>query len=172
MTKQRIKICCLLPVLAILAILLSGCGKTITQTTSERAAEKIIEQQTGGQAKVDVNQGNVKVESKDGNIEVGQNVKLPADFPKDVYVIDGNLVSAFSEPTKGTFTVSIQTEKSPAQAAAEYQEKLSSDGWKITGNMNFGGTFSVIAEKDDRIATAMVSASDNKTTVIISTGKK
>jgi methionine-rich copper-binding protein CopC len=172
MTKQRIKIYGLLPVLAMLAIILSGCGKTITQTTSEKAAEKIIEKQTGGQANVDVNQGNVKVESKDGKIEVGQNVKLPADFPKDVYVIDGNIVSAFSEPTKASYTVSIQTEKNPSEAAAVYQEKLSADGWKITGNMNFGGTFSVVAEKDDRTATAMASASDNKTTVIINTGKK
>lgn len=153
-------------------MVLTGCGKTITQQTTEKALENAIEKQSGGQAKVDINKDSYKVESKDGNIEVGQNVKLPADFPKDVYVIDGNIISAFSEPTKENFTVSIEINKSLSEAAEIYQEKLKADGWVVTGNMSFGDTTSVITEKNGRTATVMISKSNDKTTVVISTGKK
>jgi hypothetical protein len=147
--------------MVLLTTVLTGCGQNVSQTASEKATEKIIEQQTGGQAKVDINKDNLKVESKDGNIEVGQNVKLPEGFPKDVYVIAGNIISAFSEPTKENYTVSIEINKDLNEVAALYQEKLKADGWQITGNMSYGDVTSVVAEKDSRTATVMISKCDN-----------
>jgi hypothetical protein len=162
----------LLSALAVLAVILTGCGNSVAQKASEKALENAIEKETGGQAKVDINNNNYKVESKDGKIEVGQNVNLPDGFPKDVYVIGGNIISAFSEPTKESFTVSIEISMNLSEAAALYQEKLKGDGWQITGNMSYGDITSVIAEKADRTATVMISKSSDKTTVVLNTGKK
>lgn len=171
--RQRIKIYGLVSVLATLAVVLTGCGKAaVTQQATEKALENAIEKESGGQAKVDISNDSYKVETKDGNVEIGQNVKLPEGFPGDVYVIDGNIISAFSEPTKENYTVSIQVDKSLSEMMEIYQEKLKDDGWQITGNMAFGDSSTVIAEKGDRTATVMAGKSDDKTSITISTGKK
>ena len=151
---------------------LAGCGKSISQRAGEKAAEKIIEKQSGGKADVDINKGNVKVETEQGKMEAGENVKLPSDFPQDVYVIEGAVKAVFSNQANGGYTISIETDKGLNEASAAYQEKFKSDGWKITGTMSFEDTASVTAEKDDRIASVIISKSDAKTAVTVSTGKK
>jgi hypothetical protein len=172
MTKQKFKFLSLLLILPIFTLVLSGCGKSISQMAGEKAAEKIIENQTGGKANVDINNGNVKVNTKEGNIETGSNVKLPADFPSDVYVIDGNMVAAMSDQANKGFTISIEINKSLDEAFAIYQDEFKKQDWKITGTMNFGESASVAAEKDNRTASVFISKSDDKTTVILGAGIK
>ena len=172
MTKQKFKFLSLLLILPIFTLVLSGCGKSISQMAGEKAAEKIIENQTGGKANGDINNGNVKVNTKEGNIETGSNVKLPADFPSDVYVIDGNMVAAMSDQANKGFTISIEINKSLDEAFAIYQDEFKKQDWKITGTMNFGESASVAAEKDNRTASVFISKSDDKTTVILGAGIK
>lgn len=161
----------LLSLAVILSLFLAGCGKSITQRASEKAAEKIIEKQTGGKADVDVDKGNVKIETEEGKMEAGENIKLPSDFPKDIYVIEGTIKAAIYDQARGGQTISIETDKSMDEVYSLYQEKLKSDGWKITGTMAYGDVSSVVAEKDNRTASVIISKSDNKTTVTLSTGK-
>lgn len=172
MKNQKRKAYFLLPALAVAVLFLAGCGKSVSQKASEKTAEKIIEAQTGGKADVDINDKNVKVETAQGTMETGESVKLPADFPKDVYVIEGTIKVAFSDNESRAQTISIETGKSVEEAATAYQEKLKADGWQITGTMNFGDSASVMGEKDSRIVTVAASKSDNKTVVNINVGKK
>jgi hypothetical protein len=159
-------------ILPIIALALTGCGKSISQMASEKIAEKAIEAGTGGKAKVDVNNKGVKMETKDGNIETGDDVKSPANFPSDVFVIDGKIKAAIVDTASDNFSLTIETDKSMSNASVLYQDKLKADGWKITGTMNFGESASVIAEKDTRNISVMFTKSDTKTMVIISLGKK
>lgn len=172
MTKKTIKLSGLFIVLPALLLIITGCGKSVSQVVSEKATEKLIEKQIGGNTDVDINSGNVKMETKDGKFESGTNVKLPADFPSDVYVIEGNITAAISDQTSESFTISIETNKSVEEASAIYQEKFKSDGWKITGTMNFGDSSSVIAENDKRTVSVMIGKGDGKTSVVLSVGKK
>lgn len=158
----------MLPVLAVAVVFLAGCGKS----ANEKAAEKIIEAQSGGKADVDINDKNVKVETEKGTMESGENVKLPADFPKDVYVIDGTIKAAISDKDNQGQTISIETDKDVAEISTVYQEKLKADGWKITGTMNFGDSATVVGEKDDRVVSIIAGKSDGKTMVNVSVGKK
>lgn len=166
MTK-KIKFFRLLLILPIFILILSGCGKSVSKIVGEKAAEKIIENQTGGQAKVDINNGNVKVVSNEGNFETGSDVKLPADFPSDVYVIDGKIIAAMSNQANKGFTLSIDAAISLEEASSIYQEKLKADGWRITGTMNYGDSSSVVAGKDKRTASVFMSKSGDKTTIVL-----
>ena len=121
---------------------------------------------------MDINGQNEKVETEQGKIEAGENVKLPSDFPSDVYVIDGTIKIAISGQADEGQTVSIETDKKIEEVLSIYKEKLKSDGWNITGTMNFGEVATVIAEKDDRSVSVSTGASDGKTTVNIVVAKK
>jgi len=172
MQKKKNKFYFLLPVLALAILTLAGCGKSISQKASELAAEKMIEAQSGGKANADINGNNVKVETEQGKFESGENVKLPSDFPTDVYIIDGTIKVAVTGQAGESQTVSIETDKSVEEASAAYQEKLKSAGWKITGTMNFGGSATVVAEKDNRSVSVVIGRSDDKTTVTVGVAEK
>lgn len=169
---KKIKFFSLLLILPVFTLVLAGCGKSVSQIVGEKAAEKMIEGQTGGRTKVDIDNGNVKVETKEGNLETGSNVKLPADFPGDVYVIGGNIIAVMSDQANKSFTVSIEINKSLEEAAAIYQTELKKQGWNITGTMNFGDFSSVAAEKDDRTASVFISKNTDKTTVVLGVAEK
>lgn len=170
--KKKIRFSGLLLLLPIFIFILSGCGKSISEMTGEKAAEKIIEDRIGGKANVDVDNGNVRIETKDGNFETGKNIKLPSDFPRDVYVIEDNLTSAMSNQADGGFTISLETGKTVEEVSSIYQEKLKAESWDITGTMNYGDSSSVIAEKDSRVVSVFSSKNADKTAVIIGIGKK
>jgi len=172
MTKQKLKLYGLLVMLPAMAITLAGCGKSVSQMIGEKVAQTAINSQTGGKANVDLSNNNVKVNSKEGSYEAGDNVKLPDGFPSDVYVIPGKIGSAITSASSAGFTISITTDKSVEEAAAAYQDKFKADGWKITGTMNFGESSSVVAEKDNRTASVIISKGDNNTSVVLSTGNK
>ncbi len=169
---RKIKFLSLLLILPIFTLVFTGCGKSVSQTVGEKAAEKIIENRMGGKANVDVDNGNVKINTAGGNLETGSNVKLPADFPSDVYIIDGNIVTAMSDQANKGFTISIEINKSLEEASSIYQAELKKQGWNITGTMNFGDSASVIAEKVNRTASVFISKSADKTTVVLGIATK
>lgn len=172
MQKKKIKFYFLLPVLTLAILTLAGCGKSISQKAGELTAEKMIEAQSGGKANVDIDRNNVKIETEQGKFESGENVKLPSNFPADIYIIDGTIKVAVTDQAGEGQTVSIETDKSVEEVSALYQEKLKSFGWEIAGTMNFGESATIVAEKDNRSVSVVVIRSDDKTTVSITVTKK
>ncbi|MFA6394232.1 MAG: hypothetical protein WCW25_05215 [Patescibacteria group bacterium] len=164
---KKSKLFSLLLILPLATLILSGCGKSASELAGERAAEKSIENQLGGQADVDINNGNIKVESEQGNIETGDSVKLPDDFPSDVYVIDGKIIVATSNQAEKSFMLSIDATTGLEEAYSVYQEKFKAAGWQLTGTMNFGDSASVVAEKDKRAASIYLSRNGDKTNVVV-----
>ena len=65
------------------------------QKASEKVTEKIIEKSLknsgASDAKVDLSQGKMSIKTDTGEMvmSTGDSVSLPADFPKDIYVIKG-----------------------------------------------------------------------------------
>lgn len=155
-------------VLAGMAFVVTGCGKK----TAEKAAEKAIEESTGGQAEVDVGTNSVKINTNAGSFQAGGNISLPSGFPSDVYVIDGTIKAASTVTEGESYTVSIETSKSVSEAKSEYESKLKDDGWNVTLSMDFQGSASLAAEKGDRTVTVSVGESEGKTLVILGTSKK
>lgn len=147
----------------IVAVMLSGCG--------EKAAEKVIETSTGGQADVDIDNDSVKVNTNAGSWEVGEDISLPSGFPSDVHVVDGTIITAMTITEGESYTVSIQTSETVNSVKEEYESELAADDWEVTMSLAIQDGFSMSAEKGDRIVTVGISSEDEGALVIISTSK-
>ena len=112
---------------------LSACGQA-----AETLAEQAIEQGTG--ADVNIEEDGVTVETSEGAMSFGTDgVELPADWPKELPVFDGKLVSVIT--AEGSVTAGWETDSPAADAAAAYQKAFESAGYKVTSSMaEMGGS--------------------------------
>lgn len=150
----------LMPVLA-LALLLTGCGKN----ASELATEKIIENNLGGKADVNIENDSVKIETDQGNWQAGEGSSLPESWPDDVYVPDGKIVIA--SDTGFSKGVTIELDKGVTDLRDEYKEKITEEAWEITMELNVEGSVMLGAKKDNRNLSVSISNEDDKTTMTI-----
>ena len=141
---------------------------TLTACACEKTVEKAIEQSTGGEADVDLDDGSVKLNTNEGSLEIGEEVDLPSGFPSDIYVIDGTITAAMSTG-EDTYTASIETTKSVSEAKTKYVSELENDGWDITMTLDIGEGSTIGAEKDNRSVSISIAESDGATTVVIGT---
>ncbi len=187
--------------LAGLAAVGTGCGKaaqTVTEKATEKVIEKSIAKD-GGKAdvKIDSKSGKVQVKGTDasGNayevktdgdnktvnfkqtgkdaseMQIGEGAKLPADFPKDVPVLDGlqlQMVQAATE--KKEFVVQGKSTLSMEKAAAFYKEKVPAQGWKELTTMNAGEMQTMQYEKDQRSLSVMLMKDGDAIMVSTQTG--
>jgi hypothetical protein len=160
-----------------LASVLTAC-QTPAQKTSEKTAEKIaekaLEKSTGGKADVDIKNKQVNVQTNEGSLQTGENVSLPADFPSDVYVIEGTIKAVILNNKPKGYTVSLETDQTVSDVKTAYEEKIAADGWATTGIMDFGGTVSIAGEKDNRTLSVIISASEGeeKTSIVLGVAEK
>src|SRR5262245_23285061 len=92
--------------IAFAACTLVACGKS----PGERAAEAAIEASTGQKANVDADSGTITMQSKESEVKIagGEGAKLPATFPKDVYLPKDYVVESAME-MPGAMVVSLDT---------------------------------------------------------------
>ncbi|MDP2683682.1 MAG: hypothetical protein Q8P20_01370 [bacterium] len=152
----------LIGVVVLLAVTLSGC-----KNAAEKTVETAIESTTGIEA--DVDNDSITLNTNEGSLTVGDAATIPSGFPSDVYIIDGDVMSAMTIDTDSTFQVQIDTPKSLSEAGDIYNEELLAAGWTITSTLNMTDAISIMAEKDDRLTTVSVGTSDGVTVVIINT---
>ncbi len=145
------------------AVILTGCGRRLT----DKALERAIEQETGGAADVDFNGDNWTATTDQGSVAVGANVGLPADFPTDVYVPDGQVITAVSDLQQNGVSATIQTTMSSSDVIEKYKSELVRQGWTITTTANYGGTMMIGAQKDQRTLAVSAMGGDGLTTVTI-----
>jgi len=151
----------------LLTMSISACGK---KTITEKAIEKTIEESMGGQANVNLDDESVTIETEEGMMQVGSNTELPADWPEDIYIIDGNITSASSH-ANGIFNVSIETDQSTSDVQAKYEEELKKAGWTMTMTFVVEGNVMLGAKKDDRSVSITIGDDEGKTSIVIGTSK-
>ncbi|GEM_PF-2681802 len=150
----------------IVVAVVAGLGWFMTRS-NERAAEKAIENATGGNADVDVKNGKVSVKTDEGESVVGQNVSLPSDWPKDVMVYKGiksATIVAASTDKKGNYTVSLTTKDSAETVKNTYDEALANNGWTVSGELAVQGGTLITATKDTRNLSITIGPADDATT--------
>jgi copper chaperone CopZ len=125
------------PVLAAMLtvpLLLAGCSNA-----ADKAAEKTVEKQleaAGGDASVDINGDEIKVETSDGTVEAGTG-KLPSGFPEaDVPLVDGEVIVGVS--TGDGFSVSVKYDGSVADGFAAASKALTGAGLAQEEGMPIG----------------------------------
>ena len=128
---------------AALSLTAAGCGgDSVTIPTGE------------GNIQVDKDGDTFKVETKDGTVESGS--KLPDNFPDDVPLVDGDLISAAAISASGDdgFVVSLECDASAAEVSAQATEQFTAAGYKEVTRMS-AGTSSILGFESARWTIAL-----------------
>jgi len=165
-----------LGVLVCSAVLVSGCGKakkSISEKIAEKAIEMSMKDADGTSAKVDLSKGSMTIKTKDGETAVfsGEGASIPADFPKDVYIVKGAKIQ-MSMKTPDGYMLNLQVEQSAAKLAETYEAELKAQGWKQEASFDMGETRSLSYKKDERQVAIVMGKADAATTVMITVTDK
>ena len=154
----------------------SGCnlGEKIAEKATEKALEKAIEEgienEGGGEAEVDIDEGKTKISTDEGEFTIGQGAELPDGFP-DVVPVYSNItiLSSLTSTENGlqTFSVSGTTGDSVDEVFDWYESQLG--GWAIenesTSESNGEKIASVSANNGTYYLWILISGSDEETTI-------
>lgn len=162
----------LAPLLAAgLLFALAGCQKA-----ADKVAEAAIERATGNKVDVDQDGGTMTIKSGDGDIQVatsenGQNVPLPDDFPKDVFLPEQAAVNSAMDMA-GMKMVNVTTAASTSEVSGAIQKTMEAQGWKREMAMQAAeGSATLVYSKDKRQTVyQMMKADGGGTQVAIRTG--
>ncbi len=134
---------------------LSACGG---KSLVERNIENQLEKNLGGTVDVNLENNGFKVETEQGiTIETGENLTLPTDFPTDVFISNGELISAMENGMNNGFQVVLKTTDSMQNLEKIYEEKLVEDGWKINQTANLSELLMIEAKKEKRTVSVTIS---------------
>jgi hypothetical protein len=124
----------------------AGCkGKSL----SEKIAEKAIEKASGGKAKVDVGSGSLKIQTKEGEVEIGAASKWPSEIPEDVPKFEAGQFESSTRMSVENGTSWIMGIKDvEADAVAGYVQALKDAGWKEGLSSDSDAAYHFQVEKD------------------------
>ena len=155
----------LLTIMSAVVLTLAGCGKSPSEAIADKIAEKAIEKQSGGKARVDSAGGTMQITTAKGEtieVDAKGGAKLPDGFPKDVHVYAGAAIKQ-SMKAQGTFHLMMETADAKSKVADTYKSKLEADGWKQTMTADTGDATMLQYSKEKRNVTVNISESDGKT---------
>lgn len=153
-------------VLGAVAALVAGCGGgSASESASERIAEKAIEDSGTEGVDVDIDGGDVTIESDEGTIKVGSG-DVPESFPEELSVVDGDIVSSVDTPQGASLTVAVDD---PIAAFDEAVADLEANGWTREQLTEAGETRLAMFTQGDRTAMVMADGSTGQLTYTVST---
>ncbi len=141
-----------------MSLFISGCGKV-----AEKASEEAIEQAAGGNAKVDLDKGNIEVTTDEGTFKTGSN-EWPKQIPSDVpRFTEGEIISVVESTTEdqgqGVF---VGIENAGLDAADKYKSELEKAGWTISISSKTPESVMYGAQKDKRMVTVSFAINEGK----------
>mgnify|MGYP001435626532 CR=1 FL=1 len=148
-------------------LVLSGCKKASEKLT-DKLIEKSLKSSGAGDAKVDVANGKVSIKTDKGQMEMstGESVALPADFPKDIYVIKGAKIQTAMKTPEGHM-LQLSVERAKEKIAESYVSEMKAQGWTSDASMDMGETSTRLFKKDNRQVAVMISQKDSGAELVI-----
>jgi hypothetical protein len=128
-------------VISMVALSLVGAGCNPFQSAQDRAAESAIERASGGRVKVDSSGKQMDITGEDGtSMRVGEDIKLPDNFPKDVPVYPGAKIAAVSVSTSGdkSALMNIRSTDEVGKVVQWYADTMKKSGFKESQTMDIG----------------------------------
>lgn len=122
-------------------------SQKVGQAIGENMLEKAIEKGTGQKADVNAEDGSVSIKTDSGTFAASETgtIKLPADFPTDVFTYpDAKITFAISTPanvasgTTASYMVAYTVNQSIADATAKYKAEMAKNGWTMASEANYG----------------------------------
>jgi hypothetical protein len=155
----------LLSALACAAFCLSGCQKA-----ADAATEAAIERAGGGKVEVDRDGDRVSFKTEQGelNMQAGESLPLPADFPKDVWLPGRYDVNSVMDMA-GVQVVSVHTQGKVAGQHADARAAMAQAGWKQTMSMQHSADNAMLSfEKAERAAVLSFNKAEGSDGVVMS----
>jgi hypothetical protein len=157
MKKHQFRILVVALFAAGLVFTLGACkSKTARERLAEKSVANMIEKATGGQAKVDLKDGTIRVKTAEGETEIGSSKTWPNDLPADVLKPSfGKIVGVIRSSQEEKKYWNVSFEGGDAGAFDKYADELKSKGWeiKMTTKTGDGGMFQAQKEKVMIVAT-------------------
>lgn len=151
--------------LLLLVIFLGGCGLNSSKI-SEKAAEKVIENQTGSKVDLSNNGETMTVKSSDGSLTFGAK-EIPSDFPSDVPVYPGSKPNGSYVATgkDNGLLVGLETSDDYAKVMSYYLSELKKNNWEVSTTVTDKNTLTYTIKKDDRAGVVSVQNQPEKKSV-------
>lgn len=148
-------------VLAVLGLIAVGCAKTAEQTM-ENQIENQLEEESGGNADVDINEddGSVSVETDEGSMQIGGG-EIPSDFP--LPVPDDAAVLSVVSTSGDNAGAQVSMSFDPGDfddVAAMYDDFFNDQGWEVsrTNSDSDGSKLVIISGSNDQLTTSVIVA--------------
>lgn len=119
--------------------------------------------------KIDGDNKSVTIKDKDGNeFSAGESQELPKDFPSEVKVYSGQIVSAGRSVVEGktAWTVAVKTSDSATKVGESLTEQYSNNGWTASMNNTSGTGGLLIATNGKYGVSAFYSSEDGQTAIV------
>jgi len=128
---------------------LAACkSRSSQEEAASRMAEKAIKEQTGQEAKVDIQGGNVRIQIGDTSGEVRKTQEWSRDIPPEVPRFTmGKIQGVTTGEREGKKNWNIVIKGGQGGAPNAYLEALKAKGWKITATLTAGDKGSITAQK-------------------------
>ena len=136
-------------------IVLSGCWPFPSkEEIGQKIMEKAIESQTGGKVNIDTGKGTASIDTKDGSFSAGVNVKIPENFPKDIFIFsDAKVVFAISgSAAEKSYSISYLTSTTPEEAMIKYKEEMAKSGWQKENETDMGTQGKILNFKKGQVS--------------------
>lgn len=146
----------------VISALLAGCSLSGTQTFKDKDGE--------GEVKIDKDKGSYKYKNDkgEGETELGDNVKLPKDFPKGFPIYkDAKLTFASTNKSDKAqlIIVTHETKDGLSKVSDFYKNGLEDEGYTIENTFETGNMITQTAVKDKERVIIAVTEKDGKTTI-------
>ncbi len=148
----------LLPVALATALLaLTACGKSPSDRLADAAASAVASAASGEKVKIERDGDKVTIKSKDGkemmDISAGDGIKLPKDFPDDIYLPSDYKVLS-SMRMGQAMIIGLDAPGSLGKMYDQADEEMLAQGWEQTMAMQQGPDSRILSyKKPDRSAT-------------------
>ena len=153
----------------LLLAMIVGCSTSTERTFKDKDGE--------GEVKVDKDKGTYKFKNdkSEGSAEVGEDVKLPKDFPKDLPIYDDSKLT-FASSTKSDKAQIIVTTHETKDGVSEVSDflrkELEDNGYSILNTFETGNTITQTVEKGNEKVIIAVTENDGKTTIATNVTKE
>jgi hypothetical protein len=150
-----------------------GCGEKADKKAAEKMAEKAIESSMGGKAEVDIKDNSIRVQTEEGEMTMtsGDSVKLPANFPGDIFLYKGANLNTAMELPQG-FNVMFQTKDDTSKVSDTYLAEMEAKGWSKEMSMDMGGRKMLVFKKDERIVNVSIATQEEMTQIALTVSKE
>lgn len=155
-------------IVVVVFIGVAGC-KMALRNIGQNMAEKMIEDASGGKAKVDMKDGSMTVTTEEGTVTTGGSV--PDNWPKDVPAYAGAAVqfsgTNMGDAGEGAMGLVMTSEDNATSVVDFYKESLKSSGWTLKNTMAAQGNTVMLFTKDGRNLSLAIAEANGTTSITI-----